>query len=212
MKKLVIIGASSWGIEIFSWLKNAQGFEKEWIFKGFLDDEKKDLSHIPFCPYPILATIDAYEPAQNDVFICAVGTPKDKKSVIERLQRNGQLEFINVIHQSVIIFPDVKLGHGIVLAPNVVISNSVKVGNHVAINIATSVGHNVEIADYCQISSNCDLTGFVRLGNEVFLGSSVTIIPHVEIGNQTSVGAGSVVLKKVGEGVTLFGNPAKVIL
>ena len=49
------------------------------------------------------------------------------------------------------------------------------------------------------------------IGNHVTLHTRATILPHVKVGNSAIVGAGSIVLRNVKEGITVFGNPAKKV-
>jgi acetyltransferase-like isoleucine patch superfamily enzyme len=56
-----------------------------------------------------------------------------------------------------------------------------------------------------------DLGGHVIIGKKVFIGTKATIIPKIEIEDNSIVGAGSVVIRKVKSKTTVFGNPAKVI-
>lgn len=51
----------------------------------------------------------------------------------------------------------------------------------------------------------------VIIGNNVWIGGSVTIVPGVRIGNNVVIGAGAVVTKDVPDNVVAGGNPAKVI-
>lgn len=51
----------------------------------------------------------------------------------------------------------------------------------------------------------------VVIGNSVWIGGSVTILPGVTIGNNVVIGAGSVVTKNIPDNVVAAGNPAKVI-
>ena len=51
----------------------------------------------------------------------------------------------------------------------------------------------------------------VTIGNNVWIGGSVTILPGVRIGNNTTIGAGSVVTKDIADNCVAVGNPAKVI-
>lgn len=51
----------------------------------------------------------------------------------------------------------------------------------------------------------------VQIGNDVWIGGSVTILPGVNIGDRTVVGAGSVVTKSLPNDVVIAGNPARII-
>ena len=51
----------------------------------------------------------------------------------------------------------------------------------------------------------------VNIGENVWIGSRVTILPGVNIGEGAVVGAGSVVTGNVPKGAVVGGNPAKVI-
>lgn len=87
--------------------------------------------------------------------------------------------------------------------------NGVEVGDYV------NIGPNVSI-----VSSNHDFTDNdkilsalpVKIGDFSWLGTHSSILPAVEIGRFTIVGAGAVVTKSFPEGYqVLAGNPAKVI-
>lgn len=51
----------------------------------------------------------------------------------------------------------------------------------------------------------------VTIGNNVWLGGSVTITPGVTIGDNSIIGAGSVVTKDIPANVIAVGNPCRVI-
>ena len=51
----------------------------------------------------------------------------------------------------------------------------------------------------------------VHIGNNCFIGSGVTILPGVSIGDDTVIGAGSVVTKDIPSSVLAYGNPCHVI-
>lgn len=51
----------------------------------------------------------------------------------------------------------------------------------------------------------------VTIGDNVWIGGSVTICPGVNIGNNVTVGAGSVVVKNIPDNCVVAGNPARVI-
>lgn len=58
---------------------------------------------------------------------------------------------------------------------------------------------------------NFDCFGKVVIGNNVYLGTNVLIMPGVIIGDNVLVGAGSVVTKSVPSNSIVAGNPAKII-
>ncbi len=51
----------------------------------------------------------------------------------------------------------------------------------------------------------------VKIGKDVFIGSSSTILKGVTVGNGAVIGAASVVTKDVPAGMIVAGNPAKII-
>ncbi len=51
----------------------------------------------------------------------------------------------------------------------------------------------------------------VTIGNNVWIGGSVTILPGVTIGDNVTIGAGSVVTKDIPSNSVAVGNPCKVI-
>ncbi|MCP4325919.1 MAG: acyltransferase [Alteromonadales bacterium] len=84
----------------------------------------------------------------------------------------------------------------------------------------------IYIGDYTQISANVGIItanhelhdstkhviDTVRIGKYCWIGMNVMILPGVELGDHTIVGAGSVVTKPFTEGYCVIaGNPAKVI-
>ena len=54
-------------------------------------------------------------------------------------------------------------------------------------------------------------TAPVRIGNRVWIGESVYVMPGVEIGDGAVIGAHSVVTKSIPAGCIAVGNPARVI-
>ena len=51
----------------------------------------------------------------------------------------------------------------------------------------------------------------MKVGNNVWIGGNVTVLPGVSIGDDSVIGAGSVVTKDIPENVIAAGNPCRVI-
>lgn len=58
---------------------------------------------------------------------------------------------------------------------------------------------------------NCTRIANVKIGNRVFIGAAVIILPGVTIGNDVVIGSGSVVSKDIPSNSLAVGSPAKVI-
>ena len=49
------------------------------------------------------------------------------------------------------------------------------------------------------------------MGNSVWFGAGVIVLPGINIGDDVVIGAGSIVTKDIPSGVIAVGNPCKVI-
>jgi sugar O-acyltransferase (sialic acid O-acetyltransferase NeuD family) len=209
INNLIIIGGGKLGRELYSWAIQTKEYKNEWIVKGFLDNRADILNDYNYAP-PVLASSEDYIPELNDVFACAIGDPNIKKSLCDYI-RNRDGKFINIIHPTVIMAENVKLGQGVVLCPYVVVSCDVVIGDFVTINMHSVLGHDVKIANHCQINVNVSINGNVELKEAVSVGSNAVILPDVVIENNAAIGAGSVVVRDVKPHQTVFGNPAKIL-
>jgi acetyltransferase-like isoleucine patch superfamily enzyme len=70
----------------------------------------------------------------------------------------------------------------------------------------------VQIGHATTIGPNSTLAGRSRTGRFVFLGAAATVLPDVTIGENAILGAGSVAIYDVPEGVTAAGVPAKPLV
>lgn len=208
LPQLVIVGAGGFGREILAWARQSLQFEREWRIKGFIDDNLDALKGKD-APGAILGTIKDYQPASDEVFICAIGIPAIKRRCSELLMNRGA-RFTWLVHRTAVLGDNVEMAEGVVLCPYTVVSANNRLGRGVAINLHSSVDHDASVDDWSQVNCHCDLTGAVQVGKEVFIGSSVSIIPGVKVGDGAYLGAGSVVLRDVPAGAKVFGVPARV--
>lgn len=209
MKKLVIVGASGFGRELLQWCKDSQKVKKEWEILGFIDDNLSALDNYE-CDYRVIGTIDAWRPADDQVFVLAIADPKTKVKVISKLESRGA-EFISIIHPDARVGDFNKLGKGIVLYPNARITVNVTIGDFVTILDNTSVGHDAIVGDYTTISASCGINGHVEIGKCSYFGCNASTIPSVKIGEECHIGVGSMVVNNIKSGAHVFGNPAKRI-
>ena len=205
-KNLIIISAGEFGRETFTWASQVIAAGAPWRIKGFLDDRPDVLNGYDY-GVKILGDVENYSITENDVFVGAIGDPREKVKYYSPIADRGGL-FVNVIHPLANIGKNVRLGAGIVIAPFCSLTCDVQVGDHVTVGAFSNAGHDTKIGDWSQISSHCGINGGVSIEKGVFLGSHSCLVPKMHIGAGAYVGAGSVVLKRVSGDVKVFGNPA----
>ena len=137
----------------------------------------------------------------------------------ERLNVIGQ---VTVSHGTILAFGDSLNGYG-----NISIGDRTWIGQY---NNLRAGGGNIQIGEDCLISQFCTLVASnhqkqksmpiktqpsdpsrvgIILGNDVWLGSGVTVLPGVKIGDGAVVGANAVVNRDIPEYQIWGGVPAK---
>jgi acetyltransferase-like isoleucine patch superfamily enzyme len=86
---------------------------------------------------------------------------------------------------------------------------NIKIGRHCLLGhyltLLDSNEHGVEQSDIPTLSAP------ITIGDRVWIGSCVIILPGVSIGDHAAVGAGSVVTKSIPPNCLAVGNPARVL-
>lgn len=208
MKNLVIIGAGGFAREVFDLANYCFGENAEFSIKGFLSDDPSDIEDLGYPP--VLATVDGYKIQTGDVFHCAIGNVKHRKKCVEIIKGKGG-KFINLVHPKVVISPSVMLGEGVAIKAFCVLASDVKIGNFTFLQSAVIMGHDVIVGDFCQINSHSFFAGCARIGDLVTIAAGAKFIQNAVVEDDSIVGVGSVVLRKVRSGTTVFGIPAKVL-
>ena len=79
------------------------------------------------------------------------------------------------------------------------------------------IGPNVSIYTACHSTDPVERNSRrewalpVTIGNNVWIGGSVTILPGIKIGDNVTIGAGSVVVNDIPDGCIAVGNPCRVV-
>ena len=108
-----------------------------------------------------------------------------------------------------------KIGRGSVINANTIMhcAGGLSIGNHVHIGHGFCVytsNHNYQSDTFIPYDST-DIFKPVVIGDCVWIGANVSIVPGVTIGEGAIVGMGAVVTRDVPEGAIVGGNPAKII-
>ncbi len=206
---LIIVGAGGMGREVFSWLSHSIRDDKQYKVKGFLDDNPEALGALPY-PVKVIGGISDYQSREDERCVLSILDPKIKKETAESLSQRGA-KFYTLVHPTATLGANVKIGKGCIICPNCILTNDITVDDFVFINTSSTVGHDSVIGKYTSINGKVEITGNVSVGGGCLFGVGAKVIPGRRIGKGVTVGAGSIVIRNVPDGVTVFGNPAKRI-
>lgn len=210
MKHLIIVGAGGMGRQVCLFAQECSGYEKEYIIKGFLDDNPHAMEGFEDYP-PVLGTVDGYQIQPDDIFFNSIGDVTAKKQCINKILKRGG-EFITLIHPTASISRGAKVGCGCMIAPRAGVGVESSVGDFCLIQDNAIVGHDVHVGDFCRIDCNVVLIAGVKIDNDVCIHTSSVINHKVRIGEGAIVGAMSFVIRSVKPHTTVQGNPAKRII
>ena len=211
MKELVIIGAGGFGGEVKEIIDRMNEKEPQYEVLGYVDDDP-ELLGVDFCGVKVLGGKDwllDYAKDHEVYALIAIASFRAKRKLDAIF--DGKVKWASAIDPSATVSKYAEIGPGAMIQENVYIGPYSKLGRHVAINTKSSCGHHAVYGDYVSVMSYSDVTGHVVLEDDVYIGSSVCIIPGITVGRQAVLGAGAVVLKDVPPGATVVWNPGKVI-
>lgn len=108
---------------------------------------------------------------------------------------------------------NIEIGENFYANHNCVILDGAKVtfGDNVFIApncVFTTAGHPLDTE---QRNKGLEYAYPVTVGDNVWFGASVTVLPGVKIGSNTVIGAGSLVNRDIPSGVVAVGNPCRVL-
>ena len=134
------------------------------------------------------------------------------KKIIKEMLGKSEDAFINPPFYCDYGF-NISIGKNFYTNHNVTILDGAKVtfGDNVFIApncVFSTAGHAI---DSEQRSRGLEIALPITVGDNVWIGTNVSVLPGVTIGNNTIIGAGSVVNKNIPEGVIAAGTPCKVI-
>ncbi|MSN27147.1 MAG: acetyltransferase [Geobacter sp.] len=185
---------------------------KEWDILGFIDDDSSRHDS-ECCGVKVIGGRDVLTKIPDALVLAVPGSPTSyprRKEIIGSLNLD-ESRFANIIHPSVVIAPDAKIGYNTVIMPNVVISCGVRIGNHCIILPNTVISHDSIVDDFCCFGSNISVSGSVRIGSSCYIGSGSKMRENITIGERTLIGLGSNVISDIEKSVVAAGSPAKVI-
>ena len=144
--------------------------------------------------------------------IVSVGSPRARRAIVERLEKNPLIRFPNIILGNTHVCKDADIwrgSRGCIVSVDCRVSTNVKMGDFVFMNMGSAVCHDGVIGDFVTLGPDVRLAGAVEVGENTEIGMGAKVIQGIHIGSNAIVGAGSVVVKDQGDGCKIMGVPAR---
>ena len=140
----------------------------------------------------------------------AVGDPKTRKIIRDSIT-NPNISYPNIIAPSFrVLDPETfKIGCGNIIQDNCSVTCDVTIGDFNVFNGSNVVGHDDVIGSFNVLMPSVHLSGAVTIGDCNLFGVDSIVLQQIKIGNNVTLGAGSVLMTKPKEGCTYIGVPAK---
>ncbi|WP_406051123.1 acyltransferase [Kribbella sp. NBC_00889] len=163
-----------------------------------------------------------------------IATDEERERQAERQQRLGgslTLAGTAYVAESAAVYCDeLEMGERSYIAAHAYVTGHIALGSDSTINPFSAVRGRITIGDGVRIGAHTSLLAFnhgtapgqpifrqphtalgITVGDDVWIGSNVTILDGVTVGPHSIIGAGAVVTKDVPASTVVAGNPARVL-
>jgi len=211
MKDLIIIGSGGLGRETLWTAERINAVAPEWNILGFVDDNIQVQGQmIDGCK--VIGTTAAAAKYPDAYYVCAVGSAKLRKRIVEKVKSIADVKFATLIDPAAVFGKDrVQIGEGCIVCANTYVTLDIKIGCHVYIGANSTIGHDTRIDDFVTVYPGVNASGSTYLGSGCEMGTGSKIIQGLSVGMNTVVGAGAVVVRNLPPDCTAVGVPAKPI-
>jgi len=209
MDKILVIGAGDHG-KVVADIANCAGHE----VVGFLDDSLPVGATVQ--GISILGTVDEITEIstrfQVTAGVVAIGDNSIRARIVEKVEKAiPQFFWSSLIHPSATVAADVIVGAGSVVMAGVVVNPGCEIGCHCILNTHATLDHDGELECYTSLAPGSVLGGRVSVGGFTAICIGAHVIHGVQIGAQTVIGAGALVIKDIPDHVVAYGSPASII-
>lgn len=202
----VIVGAGTYGQVYAEYLK------EEYEIMGFIDDAA-NLHNTEIKGIKVLGDFNfLLENFSKDtnVFI-PIGNNKVRVELLNKVIKSG-FKTPNFIHKNTLIHSSVKIGKCVYILPGTQIMPLTEIKDFVLISMGVNIAHHTVIEQGGFFSQGSNIGASIHFKEKVFCGIASTVMTGVkEVGINSLIGAGAVIIKDVPDGATVVGNPGKII-
>ena len=170
---------------------------------AFVDDEFYSPSQKNTMP------LSSFDPLKYEVIV-AIGDSSARSRVVGKLPK--ETKYFTVIHQSVIMGPNIEIGAGSILCPGVIVAGgTIKLGTHALLNLSATIGHDCQIGNFFTASPGANISGSCKIGDRVYIGANSSCLEKITIFDDVLIGLQSSVIRNIYESGTYVGSPVRKI-
>lgn len=153
--------------------------------------------------------------AQEKYVAVAIANSKIREKLVLKLDLLGVKPW-SVYADTMIMMDEVNIGEGAVLCNHVHFTSNIQIGKYFHANYFSYVAHDCVIGDYVTFAPGVKCNGNIHIQDHAYIGAGAVIKQGTSdkplvIGKGAVVGMGAVVTKSVPPGVTVVGNPARIL-
>lgn len=209
-----IYGASGCGRSLMPVARQQLAREKSTSEIVFIDDALTEMGKVNghrAMNYPAFLN----ESASTKYVQIAIANSRVREKIALKLEQDG-LPLWSVQADNTLLMDAVELGAGAALSPFVTITSNIKIGKCFHANLYSYVEHDCVIGDFVTFAPGVKCNGNIHIEDHAYIGAGAVIkqgtpTQPLVIGRGAVVGMGAVVTKSVPAGVTVVGNPARIV-
>ena len=147
--------------------------------------------------------------------LIAIANSQIREKLANQLFIDG-IQLWTVQADNVVMMDNIEIDEGAALSPFVSITSNIKIGKCFHANLYSYVEHDCVIGDYVTFAPGVKCNGNIHIEDHAYIGTGAVIKQGTPdkplvIGKGAVVGMGAVVTKSVPAGVTVVGNPARIL-
>ena len=213
-KLYAIYGASGCGRSLMPVARQQLARESDASEIVFIDDALESVAEVNgHRAMNYLAFLN--ETASEKYVQIAIANSKVREKIANRLEVDG-IGLWSISADNVILMDEAEISEGAALSPFVTITSNIKIGKCFHANLYSYVEHDCIIGDFVTFGPSVKCNGNIHIEDHAYIGAGAVIKQGTPdqpliIGRGAIVGMGAVVTKSVPAGVTVVGNPARIL-
>jgi sugar O-acyltransferase (sialic acid O-acetyltransferase NeuD family) len=184
----------------------------EWNLIGFVDDAPA-LEGTGVAGRPVLGGLDAVQDHPAASLVIGAGKGQARRAIARRLHDLGVADsrFATLIAPDVHVPGSCSIGRGCILLSGTVLTADICLGAHVVAMPGVVLTHDDRVHDFATLCAHVMLGGNVTIGEAAYLGMGSAVREGLQVGPESVLGMGAVLLRDLPAAQAWAGVPAAPI-